>query len=183
MSKKLIASLFLFVMLFSCKEPIKEKESFNATIANELENSLRQNLLETWYPKAVDWDSGGYYSNFTHDFQLKEGRQDKMIVTQSRHLWSNSKATVKYPDVAHYREAAQHGFKFLRDKMWDKENGGFFQMVDRSGNPLLEREGLKTAYGNSFGIYSLAAYFGATGDSAGLELAVKSFSLARRTQS
>jgi cellobiose epimerase len=175
MSKKLIASLFLFVMLFSCKEPIKEKESFNATIANELENSLRQNLLETWYPKAVDWDSGGYYSNFTHDFQLKEGRQDKMIVTQSRHLWSNSKATVKYPDVAHYREAAQHGFKFLRDKMWDKENGGFFQMVDRSGNPLLEREGLKTAYGNSFGIYSLAAYFGATGDSAGLELAVKAF--------
>jgi len=174
MPKKLIASFFLIVLLFSCREQIEEKESYE-DIANELENSLRYNLLETWYPKAVDWDSGGYFSNFTHDFQLKEGRQDKMIVTQSRHLWSNSKAAVKYPDVVHYREAAQHGFAFLRDKMWDSENGGFFQLVDRSGNPLLEKESLKTAYGNSFGIYSLAAYFGATGDSAGLDLAIKAF--------
>ena len=174
MNMKFIIPIFLLVWLSSCKTKTEETTPF-LEIAKELEVSMQKNLLETWYPKAVDWDSGGYFSNFTYDFQLKEGRQDKMIVTQSRHLWSNSKASSKYPQVEHYRKAAKHGFYFLKDKMWDNENGGFFQLVDRSGNPLLEGEGLKTAYGNSFGIYSLAAYFGATGDSAGLELAVKAF--------
>ncbi len=144
-------------------------------IADQLENPLQQNLLATWYPKAIDKDSGGYYSNFTFDFQLKEDAQEKMVVTQARHLWSNSKAAKRYPNQSHFAEGAKHGFEFLRDKLWDQELGGFYQLVNRSGKPLLEKSPNKTAYGNSFGIYSLAAYFEASGDSAGLELAIQAF--------
>ncbi len=173
-----INAIFLALILFtSCQneEKSESSESKYHSMADEMEISLRENLLETWYPKAIDRDSGGYFSNFTYDFRLKDDHQEKMIVTQARHLWSNSKAAKIYPDETHYAEGAKHGFEFLRDKMWDFENGGFYQLVSRSGQPLLEKSEYKTAYGNSFAIYALAAYFDATGDSAGLELAIEAF--------
>lgn len=163
------------LLLLSCQVKQTEGVSSFAALADEIEDSLQENLLETWYPKAVDIDSGGYFSNFSHDFTRKEDAQEKMIVTQSRHLWSNAKAAIRYPDVPHYPDAARHGFAFLRDRMWDSENGGFYQLVNRSGQPLLEKSPMKTAYGNSFAIYGLAAYFEATGDSAGLALAIEAF--------
>ena len=176
---KLKINLFFLSLLFfaSCQSAEKSEtiESKYQILADQMETSLRENLLETWYPKAIDLDSGGYFSNFTFDFQRKEDSQEKMIVTQARHLWSNSKAAIRYPYQSHYTEGAKHGFEFLRDKMWDQEKGGFYQLVNRSGQPLLDKFPNKTAYGNSFGIYALAAYFGATGDSAGLEMAVKAF--------
>jgi mannobiose 2-epimerase len=173
-----INGIFLVLALFSaCQTPDKSEntESNYHSIADQMELSLRTNLLETWYPKAIDKDSGGYFSNFTYDFQLKDDAQEKMIVTQARHLWSNSKAAKIYPSQTHYADGAKHGFEFMRDKLWDQENGGFYQLVSRSGQPLLEKEKYKTAYGNSFAIFALAAYFDATGDSAGLELAIETF--------
>lgn len=177
MKLSLFAFLSLFICLISCQRNQNENLSHPnyQTLSDQLETSLRENLLNTWYPKAIDLDSGGYFSNFTFDFQLKDDAQEKMIVTQARHLWSNSKAAKLYPDQNYFADGAKHGFKFLRDKLWDQENGGFFQLVNRSGKPLLEKSPYKTAYGNSFGIYALAAYFGATQDSAGLELAIEAF--------
>ncbi|HSF53356.1 MAG TPA: AGE family epimerase/isomerase [Algoriphagus sp.] len=173
-----ITGFFIVLALFASCQTEEKSESTSGnylSIADEMEISLRENLLNTWYPKAIDQDSGGYFSNFTFDFQIKDDLQEKMIVTQSRHLWSNSKAAKRYPNETHYAEGAKHGFVFLRDKMWDQENGGFYQLVSRSGQPLLDKSEYKTAYGNSFAIYSLAAYFDATGDSAGLELAIEAF--------
>lgn len=171
-------AIFLALALFSSCQTEEKSESTESkydSIAEQIEISLRENLLQTWYPKAIDRDSGGYFSNFTYDFQLKDDLQEKMIVTQARHLWSNSKAAKIYPNETHYAEGAKHGFEFLRDKMWDQENGGFYQLVSRSGQPLLDKSEHKTAYGNSFAIYALAAYFDATADSAGLKLAIEAF--------
>lgn len=177
MKLKIQVYLLALALLFSCQ--VGEKQETQKidyeTIASKMETSLRENLLETWYPKAIDSDSGGYFSNFTYDFQVKGDSQEKMIVTQARHLWSNSKASKIYPDQNYYTAGAKHGFEFFRDKMWDQKNGGFYQLVSRSGQPLLEKSQYKTAYGNSFGIYALAAYFEATGDSLGLELAIEAF--------
>ena len=96
---KLKISLFFLslILLASCQKTEKSEVEENKykLLADEMETSLRGNLLETWYPKAIDLDSGGYFSNFTYDFQLKDDSQEKMIVTQARHLWSNSKATKK----------------------------------------------------------------------------------------
>ncbi|MGY6742375.1 MAG: AGE family epimerase/isomerase [Cecembia sp.] len=175
MKHNLLFFLFLTIPLLHGCSASQEVDSEVQELQSALEKSLKENLLDTWYPKAVDWEAGGYFSDFTFDFELKNSPQEKMIVTQSRHLWSNSKAAMLYPDEEHFISAAEHGFQFLKEKMWDKEIGGFFQLVDRAGNPLLEKSPLKTAYGNSFGIYALAAYFGATGDSAGLDLAIKAF--------
>jgi mannobiose 2-epimerase len=56
--------------------------------------------------------------------------------------------------------------------MWDKEFGGFYNLVARDGRPKSE---IKEAYGNAFAIYALAAYFSSSGDTAALALARKAF--------
>lgn len=74
------------------------------------------------------------------------------------------------------RTIAEHGVQFLKDKMWDKEFGGFYDLVTREGEPIRE-DGLiiKRAYGNAFAIYGLAEYFYASGDTAALKLAQETF--------
>jgi mannobiose 2-epimerase len=62
--------------------------------------------------------------------------------------------------------------------MWDSENGGFFNLVDREGNVLKSGKAgqiIKEAYGNAFAIYGLAAFARASGDTATLSLAKKAF--------
>ena len=143
-------------------------------IADEMDNSIKNELLNKWYPQCIDSVYGGYLSTYTYDFK-PTGSQDKFIVTQARHIWSNAKAAEFYPNVPYYLPGAAHGFKFLRDVMWDKTYGGFYNLVDRQGkdksNPIAPKE----AYGNAFAIYALAAYHHASKDTGALNLAKKAF--------
>jgi mannobiose 2-epimerase len=141
-------------------------------IAAEMEKSVRTEMLNDWYPQAVDKEFGGYLSTFTYDFK-PTGPQDKMIVTQARHTWTTAKAAERYPATTYYKSNAQHGFRFLRDVMWDKEFGGFYTLVDRKG--MVKGVGNKEAYGNAFGLYALSAYYHMSHDTAALNLAKKSF--------
>ena len=143
-------------------------------VADEIEISLHVQLLDKWYPLSVDRDHGGYLSNFSHDFSPEE-KQEKMIVSQARHLWTTSKASIYFPEKEHYMENAKHGFQFIKDKFWDKEFGGFFTLLDQEGNVLPTGREVKTAYGNAFAIYGLAAFIEATGDTAALDLAKEAF--------
>jgi mannobiose 2-epimerase len=153
---------------------IRDNNDTRVKLADEIEHSIHHQLLNKWYPAAVDKEYGGFLSNFTYDFQPEE-KQEKMIVSQSRHIWTASKAAVYYPEKKEYLKIAAHGFQFLSDKMWDKEFGGFFTLTDQSGKVLDTGLEAKTAYGNAFAIYGLAAYFHASGDSAALQLAQKAF--------
>ncbi len=99
-----------------------------------------------------------------------------MIVTQSRHIWSTANACMFYQKDNALRKVAGYGVQFLKHKIWDKEFGGFFNLVSREGEPLKEfGEIIKTAYGNAFAIYGLAAYYRASGDTAALKLAQETF--------
>ncbi|MEX0771019.1 MAG: AGE family epimerase/isomerase, partial [Balneolaceae bacterium] len=134
------------------------------------------NLLDVWYPRVVDTEHGGYLSRFTHDWE-PDGSQEKMIVTQVRHLWTLSKVGQKYPDDSSYLEYAAHGFDFLRQEMWDETHGGFYQLVTREGDAILGEEGEinKTLYGNAFAIYGLAAYYEFSDNAEALDLARRTF--------
>lgn len=165
----------LLVLIISCLSLVncKPKESNEPEdLVKEMELHLRTEVLDKWYPQAIDTVDGGFLSSFTFDFK-PTGAQEKMIVTQSRHVWTNAKAALRYPDVEHFKTGAAHGFKFLRDKMWDHEKGGFYWLVDKKGN--LKGDSTKTTYGNAFAIFALAAYYGQSGDSAALNLAKKTF--------
>lgn len=142
---------------------------------DQLEQILNDHTLRLWYPKVVDTNNGGFYSNYSFDW-TKESQQNKFIVTQSRHVWTLSKAFAFYPDRLEYKKLATHGFDFLRNFMWDTTYGGFYQLVDSTGQvPIGEYMDEKRSYGNSFGIYGLAAYFQISRDSAALDLAIKAF--------
>ena len=143
--------------------------------ADTVEAALRT-LLDVWYPRAIDSTHGGYLSYFTHDWQ-PEGPQEKMIVTQARHAWTTAKAAEFYEaERDRYLPMSAHGFAFLREPMWDSLHGGFYTLVTREGEPTgANANALKTAYGNAFGIYGLAAYAHASGDTAALGLAQDAF--------
>jgi mannobiose 2-epimerase len=165
----LIAASCTFVQNKTNKNDLNKERM---QLAAQMDSSIRFELLNKWYPKSIDSLYGGFLSTFTYDFQ-PTGSQDKMIVTQARHVWSNSIASQLYPEADHYKKCAAWGFTFLKNIMWDKINGGFYTLVDRKGNVKDSTE--KTTYGNAFGIYACAAWYRASGDTNALQLAKNCF--------
>jgi mannobiose 2-epimerase len=85
---------FTLLLLLSSVLSAQDKKASNTTerkqIAAEMENSIQTELLNKWYPQSVDSTYGGFLSTFTYDFK-PTGSQDKMIVTQARHIWTNAR--------------------------------------------------------------------------------------------
>jgi mannobiose 2-epimerase len=156
------------------KEPIEKMETNKDTISVEMEHVL-DNIFKLWYPLSIDPVDGGYYSDINYKWEL-EGDQNKMIVTQARHVWSAANAAMFYKKYDYLPAVAEHGFEFLKNVMWDKKYGGFYNLVDRKGNVIKDRgEIIKNAYGNAFAIYGLAAYFKVSRDTSALKLAEQTF--------
>ncbi len=144
-------------------------------ICAEMLGELTNNLLEKWYPLALDYECGGYFTNISFDFKLMQA-QEKMIVTQARHMWTTAKAA-KFFDSSKYFDYSFHGFKFMMEKMWDEKYGGFYQIRSRDGK-LCNVEGWfdeKRAYGNAFAIFGLSALYDITKDKSVLNAAISAF--------
>ena len=80
------------------------------SVKKQMQFAARQGLLDKYYPRNIDSLYGGYLSTFTYDFQ-PTGDQDKMIVTQARHVWSTAKAALFYHDTS-YTSMSRHGYYF-----------------------------------------------------------------------
>jgi len=178
----LFSSMILLFLLSSCStmESTRMQNRLSAlkmqkqAISVEMQRVLDREF-ELWYPLSIDTTDGGFYSDINYKWE-QEGRQNKMIVTQARHVWSTANAAMFYQKDNVLRTVGAHGVKFLKDKMWDQEFGGFYDLVDRRGEPIRENgQIIKRAYGNAFAIYGLAAYFRASGDTAALALAQETF--------
>ena len=170
---KILVSFLLCSMLFSCSN---QAEDQRYAMMAKLEKMLNEHTLELWYPRIIDENNGGYYSNYSYNWQ-KDSIQNKFLVTQARHVWTLSRAYQFYTDRSVYKEYAHHGYEFLRDYLWDAEFGGFFQLVDSTGQvPAGEYSLEKRAYGNAFAIYGLAAYYKISKDEGALNLATDAFS-------
>jgi cellobiose epimerase len=167
-SKLLLTSILLSSLAFA------QTKQERLQIANEMEHSIQTELLNKWYPQCVDSTYGGFISTYTYNFK-PTGSQDKFIVTQARHTWTTAKASELYPDVSYYIKCSRKGFNFMRDVMWDKTHGGFYNLVTRDGKDKSDPKAPKEAYGNAFAIYALAAYYHASRDTAALNLAKKAF--------
>lgn len=174
------ATFFLMVLITYCykvdnKTKLKpDYETDKKIIASEMERVLNYDF-DLWYPLSIDTVYGGFFSDINYKWEL-QGSQMKMIVTQARHVWTNSNFALYFNDKGKYLKVAEHGFDFLKEKMWDKVNGGFYNLVDRKGN--VQKENgiiIKRAYGNSFALYGLAAYYKASKNEEALKLAIKTF--------
>ncbi|MFO7447542.1 MAG: AGE family epimerase/isomerase, partial [Ignavibacteriaceae bacterium] len=134
---------------------VEQKEK----ILSELLFNLEESVLKSWYPVSVDKEYGGYFSNLSYNWEVLPCKE-KMIVTQARHIWTCSKAA-SFLNKENYKDIAWHGYRFLKNKMWDSEFGGFYQMRSREGN-LTDANGYfdeKRTYGNAYSVYCLAALY------------------------
>jgi mannobiose 2-epimerase len=176
MNKLLRSKLLLVVCVLSANlfKPDLAQGQGRLKVAAEMRTSMTEKLLKPWYPRAIDTLDGGFLSTFSYDFK-PVGNQDKMIVTQARHVWSNAKAAQLFPDVKYYADGAKHGYLFLKNVMWDKQYGGFYTYTDRKGDVKQSNFSPKEAYGNSFALYALAAYYQQSGDTSALNLAKRGF--------
>ncbi len=179
MKRLSFAGIFLLMVTCGYNQNPEKKSSLNSSlpvIAREMDSLLMNNMMPVWYPRVIDKEFGGYLSDFNYKWE-QSNRQQKMIVTQARHVWTCSKMYA-YTRDAKYLDYARHGFLFLKDVMWDKNNGGFYNLVTREGKPIGESVGgkmQKNAYGNAFAIYGLAAYYKESGNTEALDLAKQTF--------
>lgn len=166
------------VGFFICVVSVAQKKTVDAEsrlhIAAQMDSSITKELLDKYYPQNVDSQYGGFISTYTFDFK-PSGPQDKMIVTQARHTWTTAKAAQLYPDKTYFLKCSEWGYHFLRDVMWDKANGGFYNLVDQQGKNKSNPRSPKEAYGNAFAIYALSAYYKASKDTGALNLAKQAF--------
>jgi cellobiose epimerase len=134
-------------------------------VAPQLEKNLTDNILRFWYPGTVDREHGGFLID--HDAQGRfKGEAPKAIVTQARMVWLSARLVREGRGGEPMRAAARQGYRFLMDRMWDREQGGFFWEVDRAGTRVVHPH--KHLYGQAFGLYALAEYARATKDPAAL---------------
>lgn len=139
-----------------------------------LEKILTTNIVPFWYDKSLDRANGGYIISFDAQGRLKEP-VTKMIVTQARQVWLFSRLARAGYEPARHLEAAELGYRFLKEKMWDPVNGGFYWEVDATGNQKLKAN--KHLYGQSFALYAISEYALASGSKDALEFATQFFDL------
>jgi len=169
---RLFTSLVLAVASVACaaRGPSQIAQKY----APRLEKVLTQNIVPFWQDKSLDRANGGYIISFDGQGKLKEP-VTKMIVTQARQVWLFSRLARAGYEPAKNLEAAQLGYRFLKEKMWDSTNGGFYWEVDVTGNRVLRPN--KHLYGQSFALYAISEYALAGGDKEALDFAVRFFNL------
>ncbi|WCJ61117.1 AGE family epimerase/isomerase [Fontisphaera persica] len=146
-------------------------------LAQEYDRQLREKILPYWYDTTLDRAHGGYL--LADDLSGRREAKDKALVVQARMVWGFSHAHLyQYSDARRdYLQAAQVGYRFLRDRMLDAQHGGYYWRVDAAGKPLQDR---KIMYGQSFVIYALVEYYRATQHPEAIRLAMDLFFLLQR---
>lgn len=140
--------------LFSCQTSRSNPnvEEIFGIPTSEIKQEL-DDLVALWYPRIVDTINGGYWTNFEHDWSQAQD-QPKMLVTQSRGLWTAARLAQHYPDRPELVTAAEHGFQFLTDTLWEKEAGGFhLHWPKREAD-----QDFRLTYANAFALYALSEY-------------------------
>jgi mannobiose 2-epimerase len=142
---------------------------------DEAETMLRQDVLSVWFPRTVDNENGGFYSNFSRDWK-PEPSTGKFSVFQGRMTWVASTISLRRPELKdQFLPIARHGLDYLKNVLWDKEDGGFYWGLQDNGKISPFYTDGKHLYGMSFALYGAAAEYQATHDPQALELCQRAF--------
>jgi cellobiose epimerase len=139
-------------------------------LKQEVQEHLQSSLIPFW--EALRDDVRGGYVGYV-DFDLcRDELAPKGCILNSRILWFFSRAYLLLGDKALLAHA-RHAYEFA-DRFWDADNGGLYWSVTCDGQPL---DTTKHTYVQAFGIYALAAYAQAAGDSRALERAMELYTI------
>jgi cellobiose epimerase len=152
--------------------------STGPAIKQKMEQALHSNITAFWYPNSIDKAHGGYTIHFGPKGEPLASPGTKAIVTQARMVWFFARMARAGHRKNEMLAAADHGFRFLRDRMWDQRNGGFYWEVDATGTQKLKPK--KHLYGQAFALYALSEFYLASGRGDVLSLANRQFDLLER---
>ena len=100
-----------------------------------------------------DTDHGGFHCDFDLAWnRLVLDPGVKSLEFQARTSAAFARAANRWPGRG-YDDAARQGLEFLARRMWDRDHGGFYTAVDRSGAPL--EHGRKHVHGT---LYAVGAF-------------------------
>ena len=139
---------------------------------DSLETLLTDNLMPFWYPGVVDLAHGGYRLN--HDSGGRYlGATAKQMASQAETLWFFARLARSPFGTEQHLAAARHGFEFLRDRMWDREFGGFFWEIDSTATVASKPH--KETAAQARALNALSQFMMATADSSASRLAAELF--------
>jgi len=148
--------LALAALAFAASPIAAQESGLSARYTPRLEKILAENIAPFWLAKSLDRENGGYIINFGPASEPR-GAGTKALVTQARMVWYFARMARAGRDVPQNLAAAETGYRFLKEKMWDAKNGGFYWEVDPTGDrKLLPRKHL---YGQSYGFYAVSEYY------------------------
>jgi len=138
-----------------------------------LERILFENIVPFWL-RCVDEQEGGYRLN--HDEQgVWRGSSDRHAIPHARTCWFFARLARMEGAPEAALPAAWHGYRFLRDRLWDREHGGFFWTLDKAG--LQPTDDGKRLLAQSFGLYAVCELGLTSGDEAVLAWSRELFAL------
>ena len=133
---------------------------------------LATQLLPFWAKHALDREQGGYVTHL--DRQGRVYQNDlRLAAMQARLVYSFIAGYDALREPA-YLEAAQHGFRFMRERLWDAEHGGWLASVHRDGRPHATHKWL---FDQAYALLAMAEYQRVTGDPSAAELAQRTWAL------
>jgi mannobiose 2-epimerase len=139
----------------------------------KFEQTLNENILKFWYPRAIDRENGGYIIRWGPKGEAMPPGP-KALVTQARTVWLFARAArAGYGDRKQMLAAAEHGYRFLTTRMYDARHGGFAWETDVTGQ--VKTKPRIHLYGQSFALYAISEYAMASGRKDVLDFAVKFF--------
>lgn len=174
--RKCLGLVVVSLLISQASIRAQDQSALAKTYTPKLGKILTENIAAFWYTKSLDRKNGGYLINFGPRGEPK-GAGTKMIVTQARMVWLFSRLARAggYGKQREYLEAAELGYRFLTEKMWDKKNGGFYWEVDPTGDQQLKPR--KHLYGQAFALYAISEYYLASRNKEALDFAVRFFNL------
>ncbi|MCX7819060.1 MAG: AGE family epimerase/isomerase [Kiritimatiellae bacterium] len=145
--------------------------------AERLDRDLRERILPYWAARGRNIEQIEQ-EGFVLDDPPRGGPPERMLVTQSRMVWTFSRVhRLGYSDARRdYGAIAAAGYRYLMRRFWDAEHGGAYWAVAADGQPTNPR---KMMYGQAFGIYALVEHARAGGGREPLERALAWFRLLR----
>jgi cellobiose epimerase len=106
-----------------------------STMVETLGRALRRHVMQAWFPRCLDHEKGGYLCDFDRQWR-PVGPQVRMLEFQARQTRVAARLALAFPAEGEWAEYARHGFRYLRDVMWDEEGGGsWLWLMDREGRP------------------------------------------------
>jgi len=137
-----------------------------------LSEALERHVIDAWFPRCLNTESGGFLSDFNRRWRDRDTGQ-RMLEFQARQTRVCARLAMAFPEDARWQDWALHGLRFLRDRMWDRERGGWYWMVAPDGQPLAGAT--KHAHSGAYAVQTAALVFQATRERWALEHAEEAF--------